>query len=73
MKYNRYVMKYDTDTFDMVSNIVQGKSPIIKEILCSCPVITLTIDMIIIVVSVDQKYQFHYLILVNFRFFLFFL
>jgi hypothetical protein len=42
MKYNRYVMKYDTDTFDMVANIVQGKSPIIKEILYRCPVITLT-------------------------------
>ena len=46
-------MKYDTDTFDMVANIVQSKSPIIKEILYRCPVITLTIDMIIIVVSVD--------------------
>jgi hypothetical protein len=26
----------------MVANIVQGKSPIIKEVLCRCPVITLT-------------------------------
>jgi len=45
MKYDRYVMKYDTDTFDMVANIVQDKSPIIKEILCRCPVITLTHDI----------------------------
>jgi hypothetical protein len=43
MKYDRYVMKYDTDTFDIVANIVQGKSPIIKEVLCRCLVITLTV------------------------------
>ena len=42
MKYDRYVMKYDTDTFDMVANNMQGKSPTIKEILCGCPVIMLT-------------------------------